>query len=153
MLYTTLLYRVRGRVVPAEGQDQVVRGPRAGEAAGGPPRPRGVESFIIKVIDDRELLDERIPLRCSVSVAPRPLFARRDAPAPEPTSAHVYPFRCPDRASSPEITATSPDVPAGGMARTTTHERYLGRHRSSQSEELTTNGASPRRGAHPKMTN
>ena len=61
-------------------------------------------------------------------------------------------FRCPDRASSPEMTATSPDVPADGMARKTTHERYLNRHRSSQSEELTTNGASPRRGAHPKMT-
>ena len=62
-------------------------------------------------------------------------------------------YRCPDRASSPEITATSPDVPAAGMARKTTHERYLGRHRSSQSEELTTNGASPQRGAHPKMAN
>eukprot|EP00964_Phaeocystis_antarctica_P074937 scaffold46184_cov109-Phaeocystis_antarctica.AAC.1 len=58
-----------------------------------------------------------------------------------------------DRASSAEIIATSPDVPADGMARKTTHERYLGRPRSSRSEELTTNGASPQRGAHPKMTN
>eukprot|EP00964_Phaeocystis_antarctica_P062502 scaffold37449_cov59-Phaeocystis_antarctica.AAC.2 len=39
------------------------------------------------------------------------------------------------------------------MRQKTAHERYLGRRRSSQSEELTTNGASPRRrGAHPKMT-
>eukprot|EP00964_Phaeocystis_antarctica_P132084 scaffold96093_cov38-Phaeocystis_antarctica.AAC.1 len=50
-----------------------------------------------------------------------------------------------DRASSPEIIATSPYAPADGMARKTTHERYLGRRRSSQSEEMTTNGASPRR--------
>eukprot|EP00964_Phaeocystis_antarctica_P085924 scaffold54335_cov25-Phaeocystis_antarctica.AAC.2 len=52
----------------------------------------------------------------------------------------------PDRASSPELTSTSVDTPADGMARKTTHERYLGRRRSSQSEEMTTNGASPRRG-------
>eukprot|EP00964_Phaeocystis_antarctica_P034965 scaffold19923_cov70-Phaeocystis_antarctica.AAC.1 len=57
-----------------------------------------------------------------------------------------------DRSSSAEIISTSPDVPADGMARNTTHERYLGRHRSSRPEELTTNGASPRRDAHPKMT-
>eukprot|EP00964_Phaeocystis_antarctica_P063905 scaffold38388_cov67-Phaeocystis_antarctica.AAC.1 len=57
-----------------------------------------------------------------------------------------------DRASSPEIISTSLYAPAGGMARKTTHKRYLGRRRSSQSEEITTNGASPRRGTHPKMT-
>ena len=34
------------------------------------------------------------------------------------------------------------------VARKTTHKRYLGRRRSSQSEEMTTNGASPQRGAH-----
>ena len=43
-----------------------------------------------------------------------------------------------DRASSAEIIATWPYAPAGGMARKLTHERYLGRRRSSQSEELTT---------------
>ena len=58
-----------------------------------------------------------------------------------------------DRASSAEINSPSLYSPASGMARKTTHERYLGRRRSSRSEELTTNGASPRRGAHPKMTN
>ena len=42
-----------------------------------------------------------------------------------------------DRASSAEIIATWPYAPAGGMARKTTHERYLGHRRSSQSEELT----------------
>ena len=57
------------------------------------------------------------------------------------------------RASSAEIISTWPYAPAGGMARKTTHERYLGHRRSSQSEELTTNGASPQRGAHPKMAN
>ena len=57
-----------------------------------------------------------------------------------------------DRASSPETSPTSPGAPAVGMARRTTHERYLGRHRSFLSDELTTNGASPRRGAYPKMT-
>ena len=41
-------------------------------------------------------------------------------------------------ASSAEIIATWPYAPAGGMARKTTHERYLGHRRSSQSEELTT---------------
>ena len=49
-----------------------------------------------------------------------------------------------DRASSPEIIATSPYAPADGMARKTTHERYLGRRRSSQSDELTTNGGQAR---------
>eukprot|EP00964_Phaeocystis_antarctica_P100881 scaffold66421_cov33-Phaeocystis_antarctica.AAC.1 len=58
-----------------------------------------------------------------------------------------------DRASSPEINSTSLDSPAGGMARKTTRERYLGRPRSYRSEELTTNGASPRRGVHSKTTN
>eukprot|EP00964_Phaeocystis_antarctica_P121877 scaffold85548_cov58-Phaeocystis_antarctica.AAC.1 len=59
-----------------------------------------------------------------------------------------------DRASSAEINSTSLDSPAGGMARKTAHERYLaGRPRSFRSEELTTNGASPRRGEHPEMTN
>ena len=57
-----------------------------------------------------------------------------------------------DRASSPDISPTSPDAPTVGMARRTTHERYLGRRGSSQSEEMTTNGASPRRDAYPKMT-
>ena len=57
------------------------------------------------------------------------------------------------RASSAEINSTSLDSPAGGMARKTTHERYLGRPRSYRSEELTSNGASPGQGAHPKMTN
>ena len=42
------------------------------------------------------------------------------------------------RASSAEIIATWPYAPAGGMARKTTHERYLVHRRSSQSEELTT---------------
>ena len=42
------------------------------------------------------------------------------------------------RASSAEIISTWPYAPAGGMARKTTHERYLGHRRSSQSEELTT---------------
>eukprot|EP00964_Phaeocystis_antarctica_P154106 scaffold122659_cov30-Phaeocystis_antarctica.AAC.1 len=40
------------------------------------------------------------------------------------------------------------------MARKTIRKRYLGRRRSSRSEELTTNGASPRRGVEcraPKM--
>ena len=41
-------------------------------------------------------------------------------------------------ASSAEIIATWSYAPAGGMARKTTHERYLGHRRSSQSEELTT---------------
>eukprot|EP00964_Phaeocystis_antarctica_P062501 scaffold37449_cov59-Phaeocystis_antarctica.AAC.1 len=50
-----------------------------------------------------------------------------------------------DLASSPDITSTSLYSLAGGMARKTTHERYLGRRRSYRSEELTTNGASPRR--------
>ena len=45
-----------------------------------------------------------------------------------------------DRASSAEIIATWPYASAGGMARKTTHERYLGRRRSSQSDELTTDG-------------
>eukprot|EP00964_Phaeocystis_antarctica_P105688 scaffold70690_cov47-Phaeocystis_antarctica.AAC.2 len=76
-----------------------------------------------------------------------PLEARGDKlPAENPA------YKTPDRASSPEIIATSTDAPSGGMARKTAHERYLGRRRSSQSEELTTNGASPRRGAHPKLT-
>eukprot|EP00964_Phaeocystis_antarctica_P093354 scaffold60201_cov27-Phaeocystis_antarctica.AAC.1 len=43
-----------------------------------------------------------------------------------------------DHASSAEIIATWPYAPAGGMAPKTTHERYLGHRRSSQSEELTT---------------
>eukprot|EP00964_Phaeocystis_antarctica_P075439 scaffold46536_cov31-Phaeocystis_antarctica.AAC.1 len=43
-----------------------------------------------------------------------------------------------------EIIATSTDAAALCMRRKTAHERYLGRRRSSQSEELTTNGASPR---------
>ena len=50
----------------------------------------------------------------------------------------------PDRASSPELTSTSVDAPADGMARKTTHERYLGRRRSSQSDELPTNGGQAR---------
>eukprot|EP00964_Phaeocystis_antarctica_P033703 scaffold19105_cov44-Phaeocystis_antarctica.AAC.1 len=49
-----------------------------------------------------------------------------------------------DRASSPYITSTSSDAPAGGMARKATHNRYLGRRRSSQSDELTTNGGQAR---------
>eukprot|EP00964_Phaeocystis_antarctica_P098713 scaffold64687_cov74-Phaeocystis_antarctica.AAC.4 len=59
-----------------------------------------------------------------------------------------------DRAISAEIIATWPYAPAGGMARKTTHERYLGHGRSSQSEELTTRTCiAPARGAHPpKMT-
>ena len=138
------------------GQDEdQVRG-RAGGAGGGR-RARGgrpapwtpASSFIIKVMDYRELLDERI-LRCGErrsKAVVRP--QRRSAPTHIGT---FTPYICPDRASSPEITATSLDVPADGMARKTTHERYMNRHRSSRSEELTTNGASPRRGAHPKMT-
>ena len=55
-----------------------------------------------------------------------------------------------DRASSLETTSTTPGAPADGMYRNATHDRYLGRRRSSQSEELTTNGASPRRGAYRK---
>ena len=105
-------------------------------------------SFIIKVIDYRELLDEGI-LRCGERRSKAVFLARREA-LPEPTLAPV--LRCPDRASSPEIIATSTDAAALCMSRKTAHERYLGRRRSSQSEELTTNGASPRRGAHPKMT-
>ena len=97
------------------GQDQV-RGP-PGEAT-----PRGggdrcpvdpSSSFIVKVMDYRELLDEGI-LRCGErrsKAVVRP--QRRSAPT------HIGTFtlyRCLDRASSPEMTATSPDVPADGMA-------------------------------------
>ena len=110
--------------------------------------PSCSSSFIIKVIDYRELLDEGI-LRCGERRSKAVFLARREA-LPEPTLAPV--LRCPDRASSPEIIATSTDAAALCMSRKTAHERYLGRRRSSQSEELTTNGASPRRGAHPKMT-
>ena len=54
-------------------------------------------------------------------------------------AAAVERFESPrSRASSAEIIATWPYAPAGGMARKTTHERYLGHRRSSQSEELTT---------------
>ena len=50
----------------------------------------------------------------------------------------------PDCASSPEITSTSLDAPADGMSRKTTHKRYLGRRRSSQSDELTMKGGQAR---------
>jgi hypothetical protein len=43
-----------------------------------------------------------------------------------------------------EINTTSPDAPADGTYRKTTHERYLGRRRSSQPDELTTNGGQAR---------
>ena len=43
-----------------------------------------------------------------------------------------------------EINTTSPDAPADGTYRKTTHERYLGHRRSSQSDELTTNGGQAR---------
>ena len=46
------------------------------------------------------------------------------------------PIETQDRASSPEIIVTSPDAAALCMARRTTHERYLGRHRSFLSDEL-----------------
>ena len=49
----------------------------------------------------------------------------------------------PDRASSRKITFTSPYAPVNGMPRKLTHERCLGHRRSSQSEELTTNGVAP----------
>ena len=55
----------------------------------------------------------------------------------------------PDRASSREITFTSPDAPADGMPRKTAHERHLSRRRSSQSEELTMNGGQARTPSHP----
>ena len=95
-------------------------------------------------------------------VIPRYLGRPRSSQSEEMTTNGASPRRgahpkmtdeTPDRASSPELTSTSVDAPADGMARKTTHERYLGRPRSYRSEELTTNGASPRRGAHPKMTN
>ena len=59
--------------------------------------------------------------------------------------------RAPDRASSREITFTSPYAPVKGMPRKITHERSLGHRRSSQSEELTTKveRASPQRGPGP----
>ena len=52
----------------------------------------------------------------------------------------------PDRASSRKITFTSPYAPVNGMPRKLTHERCLGHRRSSQSEELTTNGRRPSEG-------
>ena len=52
----------------------------------------------------------------------------------------------PDRASSREIIFTSPYAPVKGMPRKITHERSLGHRRSSQSEELTTNGRRPSEG-------
>ena len=55
----------------------------------------------------------------------------------------------PDRASSREITFTSPDAPADVIPRKTTHERHLSRRRSSQSEELTMNGGQARTPSHP----
>ena len=54
--------------------------------------------------------------------------------------------RAPDRASSREITFTSPYAPVKGMPRKITHERSLGHRRSSQSEELTTKGRRPSEG-------
>eukprot|EP00964_Phaeocystis_antarctica_P038050 scaffold21772_cov64-Phaeocystis_antarctica.AAC.1 len=127
--------RERGVAVGSRSQGQgLQRGGRRPPRAGGgrpAPVPRGpqLEFPIIKV-----------------SVAPRPFFSPAEKLFPNP------PSRCPDRASSPEIIATSTDAAALCMRRRTAHERYLGRRRSSQSEELTTDGASPRRGAHPKMT-
>ena len=44
------------------------------------------------------------------------------------------------------ITFTSPYAPVNGMPRKLTHERCLGHRRSSQSEELTTNGRRPSEG-------
>ena len=55
----------------------------------------------------------------------------------------------PDRASSREITFTSPDAPADGIPRKTAYERHLIRRRSSQSEELTMNGGQARTPSHP----
>jgi len=56
------------------------------------------------------------------------------------------PIETRDRASSPEIIVTSPDAAGCTLhGSEDNHERYLGRRRSFQSEELTTNGASPRR--------
>ena len=55
----------------------------------------------------------------------------------------------PDRASSREITFTSPDAPADAIHRKIAHERHLIRGRSSQSEELTMNGGQARTPSHP----
>ena len=55
----------------------------------------------------------------------------------------------PDRASSREITFTSPDAPADGIPRKIAYERHLSRRRSSQSEELTMNGGQARTPSQP----
>ena len=55
----------------------------------------------------------------------------------------------PDRASSREITFTSPDALADAIHRKIAHERHLSRRRSSQSEELTMNGGQARTPSHP----
>ena len=57
-----------------------------------------------------------------------------------------HPPRAPRSRELTEITFTSPYAPVNGMPRKLTHERCLGHRRSSQSEELTTNGRRPSEG-------
>eukprot|EP00964_Phaeocystis_antarctica_P012494 scaffold6883_cov91-Phaeocystis_antarctica.AAC.6 len=65
---------------------------------------------------------------CVCPLCPPPCARSGPAPRTRRSTASTR-----DRASSAEIIATWPYAPAGGMARKTTHERYLGRRRSSQS--------------------
>ena len=109
-------------------------GQGSGRDGAGVPRVDPSSSFIIKVIDYREPLDEGI-LRCGERRS-KAVFL---SPAESSARTHIgTPTGCPDRASSPEITATSTDAAALCISQKTAHERYLGHRRSSQSEELTT---------------